>query len=128
MTDPTVKTRRVKLLYLCDGHACLEKNKRCCFTQKLPPGQACIHTSNEQYSLARKLHFIPTIFAPLKDSNDTLVELIDYSKIDKSRLDSLASAYQTTQNGLSDYKKHLEELVKDFINDSTERSETDAKE
>ena len=128
MIEPTAKATQVKLLYLCDGHACLEKDKRCCFTQKLPPGQACIHTSNEQYSLTRKLRFIPTIFTPLKDSNDTLIELIDYSKIDKSRLDSLASAYHTTSLQLCDYKKHLNELVKDFINDSTERSDNDAKE
>lgn len=119
MIDSTAKTTQVKLLYLCDGHACLEKDKKCCFTQKLPPGQACIHTSNEQHSLTRRLRgSIPTIFAPLKDSKDTLIELIDYSKIDKSCLDSLT---------LDNYKEQLDKIVKDFITDSTERSENDAK-
>ena len=127
MISSAAKTTQVKLLYLCDGHACLEKDKKCCFTQKLPPGQACVHTSNERHSLKKKLRgFIPTIFVPLKDSNDILIELIDYSKIDKSRLDSLANAYHTSEDELDNYKEQLDKIVKDFITDSTERSENDA--
>ena len=46
-------------LYLCDGKACDETLKKCCFTQ----GFECHHTSNIEHSLSHNTkHFPKTIF------------------------------------------------------------------
>lgn len=72
-------SKNVKYLYLCDGHACPEEKKKCCFTQKLPPRMACMHTSDKNHAIMRPFKgIIPTKFDPLFGNPNVLVEHFDY--------------------------------------------------
>ena len=44
---PTDNLQEDEYLYLCDGKACKERDKRCCFTQ----GFECKHTSNKSHAI-----------------------------------------------------------------------------
>ena len=69
----------IKYLYLCDGHACPEEKKKCCFTQKLPPRMACMHTSDKTHAVMEVFKgIIPTRFDPLPGNPHILVERFDY--------------------------------------------------
>lgn len=72
-------SKKIKYLYLCDGHACPEEKKKCCYTLKLPPRMACMHTSDKTHAVMRAFKgIIPTKFDPLSGNPDILVEHFDY--------------------------------------------------
>ena len=51
--------KNIEYLYFCDGKACEEKDKQCCFTN----GDECHHTTNEKHALSKaQKGFPPTIF------------------------------------------------------------------
>lgn len=57
---PTDNLQEDKYLYLCDGKACKEQDKLCCFTQ----GFDCKHTSNKSHAI----HPDNSIWIPLGES------------------------------------------------------------
>ena len=70
-------------LYLCDGHACKDDEKKCCYRLGIFNGATCYHTSNSEHSLSKQLgkrfgSYIPTKFSPFKNTG-ILVEHYDYN-------------------------------------------------
>ena len=64
-------------LYFCDGKACKEESKQCCYTQ----GYECHHTTDIQHSLStHNPNFPPTKFVPM-NSSDIQVEMFDEEAI-----------------------------------------------
>lgn len=48
---PMDKYNETVYLYLCDGKACLEKEKTCCYTQCWGDGMECRHTSDKSHAI-----------------------------------------------------------------------------
>lgn len=48
-------------LYLCDGYACKESEKKCCYTQ----GFECRHTTNVKHAITRKDLYTITDYATI---------------------------------------------------------------
>lgn len=67
-------------LYFCDGHACDDEKKVCCYMNN----GTCNHTSDIMHSLSRHTpDFPPTKFVPLKAAGDADVETFDTTGIFK---------------------------------------------
>lgn len=99
----------VKYLYLCDGYACPEEKKKFCFTQKIPPRLACMHTSDKTHAITQLLKgIIPTKFDPLPGKPDVLVEHFDY-------------AYSMDDN----FQKLFDTKINNNRKEKTESSESD---
>jgi len=93
-TEPLAnKSQNVVYLYLCDGKACSEEDKKCCWTLNLPPDLTCRHTTNEEHSLAKKLRgLIPTKFDPFSENKHILVEHFDYKYAKKDALEKFLNS------------------------------------
>lgn len=48
--ENSVMIEGYKVLYLCDGYACKESEKQCCYTQ----GFECHHTTNVKHAITRQ--------------------------------------------------------------------------
>ena len=68
-------------LYLCDGQACKDSEKNCCYRLIgiRRDDEVCYHTSNPEHSLSKRLSgYIPTKFYPAGNGR-LLIEHYDYN-------------------------------------------------
>lgn len=71
-------------LYLCDGQACTESNKECCFYEN---NGECIHTIDKNHAISTKISGFPhTYFKPLGDTG-ILIESISERDLIKLIID-----------------------------------------
>ena len=105
---PVDKHQETIKLYLCDGQACSEDTKKCCWTQKLPHDLACRHTTNEEHSLVKKLKgLLPTKFDPWIDDDHLLVEHFDYKYLKKDKLEAFLKSL--TEKKIEDGQEDVKE-------------------
>ena len=115
MTDhlklPMEKHQAITKLYLCDGRACSEDTKKCCWTQKFPPDLTCRHTTNKEHSLAKKLRgLLPTKFDPMGGNDHILVEHFDYEYVNKNGIDKLGTYLKSlTEKKVEDGQEDVKE-------------------
>lgn len=75
------KHQETVYFYICDGKACSEEDKVCCYTQGGDPNFTCRHTSNKDHSFIQGAlkDLLPTKFIPLNGNENILFEYFDYN-------------------------------------------------